>query len=217
MGIKEQTNRNKVKHRKTKCAWLIICEGRNRTETNYLHHFSKRDGSVCLVIKPSENTDPKGMVLRAEKLAKDLDIGKNAGDRIICLIDLDISTEKAQTIDHLRRNHQKVEIIITNPCFEIWFLLHFTSHPDRESCSHNVKKQLARYIPNYTENMDVMQKSKEVQYNYEIAIQNAEILRAEHIRKNLSILSPDANPYTEMDILIKRLLSENGKPQIDNN
>lgn len=212
MGLKEQTNRNKRNNRQTKRAWLIVCEGRNKTETNYLNHFNKWDGNVRLIVRSSEDTDPKGMVKRAEVLAKSLGVGENAGDRIICLMDLDVSDKKAQLIQSMRTKHRKVEIIVSNPCFEIWLLLHFTDHPGRESNSHNVKKQLARYVSNYTESMDILQKCPMVQSNYDTAIKNADILRNEHVRKNASIPSADANPYTEVDLLMRDIINENGAP-----
>ena len=214
MGIKEQKTRNKRKNRQTKRAWLIVCEGRNKTETNYLNHFNKWDGNVRLTIKPSEETDPAGMVKRAETLAKSLDINTKNGDRIICLMDLDVDNSKAALIEDLKRKHTKVEIIISNPCFEIWFLLHFTDHPTRENSSHNAKKQLERFIPHYTEGMDVLQKSKEIQLNYDIAIKNADNLQKEHLRNNIQISSADANPYTDMGGLMKAIINVNGAPQI---
>lgn len=213
MGIKEQTNRNRRNNRQTKRAWLIVCEGRNKTETKYLSHFNKRDGSVRLIIKSSGDTDPTSMIAQAETIAESKGIGENAGDRIICLMDLDINDKKAQLIQSLRSKHSKVEISISNPCFEIWFLLHFTNHPRRENTSQNVKKQLVSYVPNYTESMDILQLCPEVQSNYLIAIDNAEGLRIEHARKNISIFSADANPYTEVYILMKDIISENGAPQ----
>lgn len=215
MGIKEQTNRNKRNNRQTKCVWLIVCEGRNKTETNYLSHFNKRDGNVRLIVKSSEDTDPRGMVKRAEDLAKSLGVGENAGDRIICLMDLDVNDKKAQLIQSLRPKHRKFEIIVSNPCFEIWLLLHFTNHPGRENNSHNVKKQLAKHVSNYTESMDILQKCPEVQLNYEMAIENANELRNEHVRKNVAIPSADANPYTEVDLLMREIIIENGAPKIN--
>lgn len=215
MGIKEQANRNKRNNRQTKCVWLIVCEGRNKTETNYLSHFNKRDGNVRLIVKSSEDTDPKGMVKRAEDLAKSLGVGENAGDRIICLMDLDVNDKKAQLIQLLRPKHRKIEIIVSNPCFEIWLLLHFTNHPGRENTSRNVKKQLVNYVPNYTESMDILQKCSAVQSNYETAIKNADELRNEHIRKNATIPSADANPYTEVHLLMRDIINENGAPNIE--
>lgn len=215
MGIKEQTNRNRRNNRQTKRAWLIVCEGRNKTETNYLNHFNKWDGAVRLIVRSSEDTDPKNMVERAKNIAESLGVGKNTGDRIICLMDLDIDSNKAQLIQSLRAKHRKIEIFLSNPCFEIWFLLHFTSHPVRENSSHSVKKQLERYVPKYTESMDILQKCPEVQSNYETAINNAVGLRNEHKRNNVSIPSADANPYTEIDLLMQDIISENGAPQIN--
>lgn len=212
MGIKEQTNRNKRIYRQTKCAWLIVCEGRNKTETNYLNHFNKRDGNIRLIIKSSESTDPTRMVKRAEDLAKSLGVGENAGDRIICLMDLDANDQKAQLIQSLRSKHRKVTIIVSNPCFEIWFLLHFTAYPGRKCSSHTVKKQLAHYVPNYVESMDILKKCLKIKLNYKTAINNADGLRKEHVRKNTGIHSADANPYTEVDLLMHDIINANGIP-----
>jgi hypothetical protein len=215
MGIKEQNSRNSKNRRQTKRAWLIVCEGRNKTETNYFGHFNKPTANVRILVHSSEDTDPKGMVKRAETLAAQNDIGSRPGDRIICLMDLDLSDEKARLISDLRVKHRNVEIMVSNPCFEIWFLLHFTDHPNRENISRNVKKQLERYVPNYTESMDILRKCSEIQTKYGEAIINAENLRIENERKNVLLLSADANPYTDVYLLMRDILAENGPPQIN--
>ncbi|MFA5449121.1 MAG: RloB family protein [Clostridia bacterium] len=215
MGIKEQDKRRKRAIRQTNPIWLIVCEGRNKTEINYLSHFNKREGKVRLIVKPSEDTDPRRMVERAKNIAKAQSIGQNLNDRIICLIDLDIDDNRAKLIQLLKIKYSKINIFVSNPCFEIWFLLHFTRHPNRENKSRNVKKQLEGYVPNYTESMDILQKCTQIQTNYSIAIKNAQDLRKEYSHKEITLHTKYANPYTDIDLLISALIEKNGPPQIN--
>ena len=43
---------------------VLICEGRNQTETKYFNHFNKRENPFTLKIYSSEATDPKNMQLK---------------------------------------------------------------------------------------------------------------------------------------------------------
>jgi len=46
-------------------------------------------------------------------------------DRVFCVIDVDSHGSLAKAKDKARRSRPKIELIITNPCFEFWLLLHF--------------------------------------------------------------------------------------------
>ena len=50
---------------------------------------------------------------------------------------------------------KNVRFIISNPCIEVWFILHYcyTTHHFRDS--KEPKREIAKYIPDYSESMDV--------------------------------------------------------------
>ena len=45
---------------------VLICEGRNQTESKYFNHFNKRENPFTLKIYSSEATDPKSMAKKQE-------------------------------------------------------------------------------------------------------------------------------------------------------
>ena len=51
---------------------VLICEGRNKTETKYFNHFIKRENPYNLKIVPSEATDPKSMAKKARQVIDDM-------------------------------------------------------------------------------------------------------------------------------------------------
>jgi len=93
------------------------------------------------------------MALVKKKLCKGYDI-------IICLIDMDIICAdpcvKAK-YDRYRKEYAKeksVKFIETNPCTELWFLLHFLTRLSTKqySCYQDLLPDLKKHIPNYEKN-----------------------------------------------------------------
>ncbi|QLH74254.1 MAG: RloB domain-containing protein [Methanomassiliicoccales archaeon] len=102
----------------------IICEG-NRTEKKYFEGFRK-EYRISIIVKPSKDRTPRGMIASAEKMIKELDFDLQGGDEVWCVFDVDNNSEE-DIIDAVC-SKVPVHCAISNPCFEIWFLLHFTLH-----------------------------------------------------------------------------------------
>ncbi len=204
MQKEQKSNKNKYA-RERKPLIVLVCEGRNKTETIYFNHFNKRDNPYNLKIYPSEATDPKSMHLKAKNIINELQLDNSIGDRIFCLVDIDLNQNQANKIIELRKLNSKqkckIEFIVSNPCFEIWLLYYFTKHPKIENSSQNVKKQLKKYDSNYSENYDIISKNN-LNENYLIALNNAD-LKNNTINKNIPL--EDKNPYTEIVDLINLL------------
>ena len=62
--------KKKIRIRQRKATIVLICEGRNQTETKYFNHFNKRENPYNLKILPSEATDPKNMAKKLEMLLR---------------------------------------------------------------------------------------------------------------------------------------------------
>ena len=76
--------------RKRKPVIVLICEGRNQTESKYFNHFNNRENPYNLKIVPSEATDPKNMAKKAQLIIDGLQLENKLGDRVFCLVDLDL-------------------------------------------------------------------------------------------------------------------------------
>lgn len=134
------------KKRKIKKSVVIVGEG--ITEKIYFEGLRKSE-NLNIKLKPELpfSTDIAGIVKRAKKAVE------NEADKIYCTIDLDriLVNEKEQK-DYIKQKKQnpKVDFIEINPCFELWFLLHF-EHSSREylNCEKLISSYLKKKIPDY--------------------------------------------------------------------
>lgn len=123
--------------------YYIVCEGQN-TEWIYfkwMSEFKKKIGiQNSIMIVPLEKTDkhqswshPKKLFQLAETKREELKLDENSTysevDKFVIVFDVDIynGTSKDEFAD-LLSNTKKDEIVIaTNPCFELWLLLHMAN------------------------------------------------------------------------------------------
>ncbi len=201
MGRIKEIKRGKSYRRKK--VYLIICEGRNKTETLYFEHFKKRNNEYILKIEGSESTDPISMVETTKHYIAKYDLSNNEENKIFCLIDIDDDENKAKLVNKLKNQNKNIQFITSNSNFETWYLLHFVDSPKPMNSSNTVKK-LKRYIPTYNKSYDVYLKVKEIKSNTKIALTRAETLRKHYkdINKDLTY----ANPYTMVDNIVEILV-----------
>ncbi|OAA91758.1 RloB family protein [Clostridium ljungdahlii] len=144
-----ELSRDKRKKRKIRPTILIICEGKD-TEVNYFKEFNLKYVNVDVKVADSKSvgknksrkTDPSHLVDKAiEFIENKYDISEDDGDRVWCLIDVDIDYNTAdptsKRAEELEKAYIKVKryakgkkvfihLGLSNPCFELWYLLHYT-------------------------------------------------------------------------------------------
>jgi hypothetical protein len=122
---------------------LIYC-GAVGTEPDYFDSFRerRRQGAVTITIR-KKGIDPVQLVRAAaayrDRAAADF-------DEVWCVVEVDQFDMDAAVAAARRRN---VQLAVSNPCFELWLLLH---HADcRAHCSGcaEVAKRLRRHVPTY--------------------------------------------------------------------
>ena len=72
----------------------LVCEGRNKSERLYFKHFNNRSSSFILKIFDAEVTDILNMGKKSKQIYKDLQMDSKLGDRMFCLVDLDLDKNK---------------------------------------------------------------------------------------------------------------------------
>jgi len=113
---------------------LIVCEGQE-TEPNYLESLREHEdlSSVNVVITRDSHSDPMSVVNYAIQLYEERANEKNPStlfDKIFCLIDrdehakFDAAVHKANT--YTVKGKKIITVIRSYPCFEYWYLCHFT-------------------------------------------------------------------------------------------
>lgn len=179
---------------------LIVCEGRNKTETLYFNHFNLRSAPYRLIIKGSEATDIKSMAAKTEWYFKDFQMDKKLGDHAFCLIDLDLDNDKYAKYVASVKKYKNIEFIVSNPCFEIWLLYYFTENPKVVNSSQAVKELMGKFVEDYQESTDVIEEKK--LYNqYAVAINRSE--KKNNCYEDIALI--DKNPYTEIQNVVLAL------------
>ena len=180
---------------------LIVCEGA-KTEPNYLHGFrrAKRLSPKLLEIVPGSQcgSNPKNIVedARARKRA-----GKRENlpyDEIWCVFDRDEHERFAEALRQADANHMRVAL--SNPCFELWFLLHYKYHSAPIE-RRGAIRELKQYLPTYSKSAHTYEELLDKQ---QMAVANAERLRKHHEH------TPNerrANPSTNVHELVRFLNS----------
>ena len=189
--------------RKRKPSIFIVCEGRNKTERTYFNHFKERTAPYNLHIVDCESTDVSSMAKKAYSIFMDNQLDLGIGDRVYCLVDLDLEPYKYDQFIKAKNKYKKIEIIPSNPCFEIWLQYYFTKHPKVVNSSQKAKEEMARFLPGYTESMDVITVANLNINEHVIAINNSATKNASYLPNNKLI---ECNPYTEIADVVTELI-----------
>lgn len=180
---------------------LIVCEG-EKTEPDYFNEIRKRfrlQRSLITVISAGE---PASIVKVADRMERDAEREGNPIDSVWLVFDDD---GRPQIADILKQqsSRKKRSVAFSNPCFEIWCLLHFEERPGPFSDSQAVKKHLTSHIPEYEEGTPV--------YRHLLPNQEHAMVRAQRQRQfHKEVGNPEtSNPSTSVDRLV-RFLIESG-------
>jgi hypothetical protein len=136
----------------------VVCEGKV-TEPAYINGFVRtlRNATVEVRIH-GEHGDPRRLVdmakeekQRAEDEARRRQDEFLAYDEVWCAFDRD-QHERFHDACQMARDNQ-LELAVSNPCIELWLLLHFRASPGARH-RHDVRKMLDRFLPGYDKHVD---------------------------------------------------------------
>lgn len=183
---------------------LIACEG-SATEPIYFEALC-RDlalaGDEVEVLGDESGSHPLSVVTcaqrRVKRVMRTLELDTSPYDSVWCVFDRD---EHPRVKDALSRAASLgFEVAFSNPCFELWFLLHF-AYSSAELSGREVRMRLAKFIPDYGKSQDVYDLLGPLQ---DTALTHAERLRAYHERAGDPL---DRNPSTTVDRLVRELVA----------
>ncbi|TAE58102.1 MAG: RloB domain-containing protein, partial [Nostocales cyanobacterium] len=148
---------------------LIACEG-SKTEPIYFNSIRNDLRSPTLeiiVLPPQKKTDPGNIIERliAERQQMRNEKRWTTNDAAWAVFDGDEHIERSQENWYKainRANSQKINLAITNPCFELWYLIHFQDHLsqiNRDKLLNLLNKNLLnRNLPEYDKSMSLYPK-----------------------------------------------------------
>ena len=191
--------RNSFDRRRTRILLLSV-EGENRTEKNYFNGL--RSDDVRIIYATGNDTDPVKMTRALIRDYKNLNLTQELGDMAYCIVDGDLSKEKEPQIlkaDELIKSIHG-QVIVSNPCVEVWFLCHFTDSTRQYISSDEAIRRLRRFVPGYEKNMKGLSGILSEKTN--VALENAKKLDEHNMSAGRRLHRSDYQPGTEMPIMI---------------
>jgi hypothetical protein len=180
---------------------LIVCEGK-RTEPGYFRGL-KASQRIPVTISFVQESNPQVLVAEATRIQRD---PREAGkyDEIWCVFDMDEHARFEEALRHAKDN--EIRTAISNPCFELWILLHFQDQRAaiKTSAAH---KACQKYLPGYQKTIPC----EKLLPHFEEAAKRASELEGWQQAQG----RPGANPSTEVHHLVQRLMKirkESGFP-----
>lgn len=174
------------------------------TEINYFILKKVQLKIKNVVVEPMfENCgNPKQMLQKIASKYSPRDIQQN--DKIFCVIDVDETTDELIK-EGLRIKANYIDLILSNPDFEIWFLLHFKYYTSKIMMEETLSK-IREHLPEYSKVKINLVFSKLIEKEKN-AIKHANQLRQYHLHSDIDLNSREANPYTSADIVVELLNS----------
>ncbi len=112
---------------------LVFCEG-DKTEPDYLNGLRRlpevrRNAAVKIEIDTDHGVPLTLVKLAAERKKRNDQVGSGAVDEYWCVFDVEWPRNHPDLDQAVRLARQNdIKLAISNPCFEIWLLLHFKDH-----------------------------------------------------------------------------------------
>ena len=200
----QQKKREKVSKQRKKVI-LIGTEGKNKTEKQYFTSLVKDCGAEYSVRFAKGNyTDPNGILQMVVNGIEEYDLKLAAGDTAYCVFDTDTDVSKQEEIDKAVQKALKKRIkpVLSNPCFEVWFLQHFRKSTRQFGSNAEVLDELEKYIKGYEKNRNVYGELKEMMPQ---AIENAKLLEQHHNEQERQKYNISRNPSTLVYEIVEQL------------
>jgi len=190
----------KTGNRKEYATVLIVCEGQ-KTERIYFNRYKERKSGLRIETQNSNITDPANLVKFALRQIEKYDLDLDNGDQVWCVFDTDRNTD-----ENIRKAESlagtKVKLCLSNPCFEIWYLIHFGYFNNTISTAE-LQRKLKTYIKDYEKTKDCFNL---LLAKRDDAIKYAKKLNQEHQTAKTKLLSTKSNPSTQVVQLVEYIL-----------
>lgn len=181
---------------------LVVCEGAN-TEKQYFEQFARfhRNSLVEVIVEGG-----KGVPLTVVRVAKERKDRASSEARrkddafleyqsVWCVFDVDDHPSVPEA--RVMAADNGIELAISNPCFELWLLLHHRECPG-ESHRHRIQTMLKAHVKGYDKHVDFDDYSS----GYPMAVRRAGSL--DQLAESMG--EPGRNPTTGVYRLTERII-----------
>lgn len=174
---------------------LVVCEG-EVTEPTYVNEFRQAYGANTVRVKVvAPGGDPFLLVDHAIHL-RDEAAGRAGRERddnlrydeVWCVFDVDVHARLARALERART--ASIQVAVSNPCFELWLLLHFVDQAGALS-PRRVSERLRKHLPGYQKQV----RFRDCADGYSDAVIRARSLDERHSRNERSGANPSTGVY----------------------
>lgn len=198
-----------IEHKELNIGYLLIfCEG--RTEENYLKYFSNiinrtKYNDIVIEINTASGNAMTVLNYANDFLSKEDNHRKYSNYEKYLVFDCDDPPNVQEVISNALKSENEYNLLISNPLFEIWLLMHLEDVSTPLS-KKNIYKHMEYHL-NLEDNTYIKQKDnngiiRKIINNESLksAIDNAKTLESIYISKNKSFKSniSELNPYTNV-------------------
>ena len=125
---------------------VLVVSGGEKTESQYFSGLRlARRAPITVKFKVDA---PHNLVRYAVRLR---DRYREEFESVWCVVDVDDFDITAAVKE---ANRAKVNLAVSNPCFELWLLLHFADHRAHIADYRAARDLLARHVPGYDKKLD---------------------------------------------------------------
>lgn len=198
---KKQNRKNNIREKRK--IILIGCEGNNKTEKAYFSSFNNIQREYVVKFSCGNNTDLNHILASIKKEQKRIGYD-SLNDKLFAVFDIDNDINKMKNFENLKelKEYSNITFIPSNPCFELWYLLHFIYTTKSFNTSEELFVELDKYIHSYD-------KSKNY-FDYLFPIIEKAIKNNEKLSKYITSQNNKGylrNSYTEVMEIVKILYS----------
>lgn len=137
---------------------LIFCEGRE-TEKQYLEKFARHHRNARIRVEVAGEVGvPFSLVRFARQRKLEIDVKARrqkdeniAYDSVWCVFDIDEHPQVPDAKNMAAENG--IHLAISNPCFELWLILHLRESPGMQD-RHKVRGLLKKRVPGYDKHVE---------------------------------------------------------------
>ncbi len=137
---------------------LVVSEG-EVTEPEYLHGLRRACRNPRVTIEVAkEHGVPMTLVRAAKRYKEEAEVkaarekdDNLAYDSVWCVFDFDDHPAIGEAKEMARDNG--IDLAISNPCIELWLLLHFSDNPGHQG-RKEIRRRLKKHVPKYDKHVD---------------------------------------------------------------
>jgi hypothetical protein len=203
---KEVSLKRKFKQQSPKNKIYVLCEGKV-TEPEYIYKFARQFANNKVIVQTIPGVGvpltvaEQAVILKKQLLreAKKLKDSFELAFSVWCVIDVDEHPKIAEA--EALANSNKIKVCISNPCFELWGLLHLddqNAHIHR----HKLQQDLHKVMPKYHHKTNPILDYRFIEDLYPVARRRALKICKDRKDEGKEGCNPSTNVYELLDYII---------------